>query len=85
MLLLTDITPDQIKNGLNRLAERENTWPPNGQEFRQLCLPKKISPDGSNHEAYLMYRPAKRLTDQTAIEKRQKAGQTELEKMKAMW
>jgi hypothetical protein len=85
VLLLTGITPDQIKDGLNRIPTRKSDWPPNAKEFRELCLPKKISPDGTNVEAYLPYMPIKKLTDQTAIEKRKKAGQTELEKMKALW
>ncbi len=51
--LLREITPEQIRDGLNRLAERSDKWPPNAVEFRQLCLPPTISPDGKNSEAYM--------------------------------
>ena len=37
--LLTGISPEQIRDGLEKLANRTETWPPNAQEFRQLCLP----------------------------------------------
>ncbi len=53
--LLKGITPDQIKNGLNRLSERQEAWPPNAVEFRNLCLPETISPNGHNSAAYLMF------------------------------
>lgn len=52
---MTGITPEQIKNGLEALANRNDKWPPNAIEFRQLCLPTKISPDGTNSGAYLEY------------------------------
>jgi hypothetical protein len=54
---------------LERLAARESTYPPNAAEFRQLCLPKTISPDGENSAAYLSFddarhpRNLKRLPD----------------------
>jgi hypothetical protein len=54
--LLTGITPDQIRDGLEKLASRKDTWPPNAQEFRSLCLPDKIAPDGHhNSSAYLSF------------------------------
>ncbi len=53
ILLLKGITPSQIKDGLNRLASRDSSYAPNGAEFRQLCLPETISPDGHNSDAYL--------------------------------
>ena len=49
------IAPEQIKNGLEAGATRSDTWPPNAIEFRQLCLPAKTSPDGTNSGAYLEY------------------------------
>lgn len=52
-LLLREITPDQIAKGLNRLADRSGPFPPNAVEFRQLCLPPSISPNGGNKEAYM--------------------------------
>ena len=53
--LLTQVSPEQIKNGLNALADRADTWPPNAVEFRALCMPKTISPDGNNTAAYLAW------------------------------
>ena len=53
VLLLRGITPRQIKDGLNRLATRDSAFPPNAAEFRQLCLPETISPDGHNSAAYM--------------------------------
>jgi hypothetical protein len=53
-LLLRDLAPLQIKGGLEALVGRNETWPPNAIEFRQLCLPTTISPDGNNTAAYLM-------------------------------
>jgi hypothetical protein len=80
-LLLKEVTPDQIKDGLNNLVNRKDTWPPNAQEFRQLCLPKTISPDGTNSQAYIQYKPAPQITDQGAISKRKKAGRKALSEM----
>lgn len=53
--LLKGITSSQIKGGLNKLATRDSPFPPNGSEFRQLCLPDTISPDGKNSAAYLQF------------------------------
>lgn len=47
------LTPEQIKTGLEKLVLRESPYPPNGIEFRQLCLPDTISPNGGNPDAYL--------------------------------
>ena len=52
ILLLKGITPRQISDGLGRLAARESAYPPNAAEFRQLCLPETISPNGHNSAAY---------------------------------
>ena len=53
--LLKGLSPIQMKAGLNKLATRESPFPPNGAEFRQLCLPETISPDGKNSSAYLSF------------------------------
>jgi len=55
ILLLRGITPRQISDGLGRLAARESAYPPNAAEFRQLCLPETISPNGHNSAAYLSF------------------------------
>jgi len=84
-MLLKDITPEQIKQGLNELVERKDAWPPTGTEFRQLCLPKTISPDGTNSDAYKLYEPAKRIIDEGYVSKRKKAGKRELGAMKDLF
>ena len=93
--LLTGITPDQIKTGLENLVHRTDNWPPNSIEFRNLCLPKKISPDGTNTAAYLTfddpkhpqyehYNAQKRLPDEKATTKRRLAGNAALVALKGV-
>ena len=53
--LLKGVTPDQIKDGLNRLSVRTEAWPPNAVEFRQLCMPETLSPSGINSGAYIAF------------------------------
>ena len=89
-LLLTDVTPLQIKDGLNALATRDSSFPPNAAEFRQLCLPKTISPDGVNSSAYLSfddpkhpsYEPPKQLESDSYKERKRKAGNNALSNLK---
>ena len=49
------VTPEQIRDGLEALVTRKDTWPPNAVEFRQLCMPSTVSPDGNNSSAYLSF------------------------------
>ena len=87
-LLLKGLTPRQISNGLNALSTRDSAFPPNAAEFRQLCLPDTISPDGGNSGAYIMisdpkhpnHQP-KRLESDTYRSKRKKAGRSALDEM----
>jgi len=92
---LTDITPDQIASGLNRLSERDSEFPPNAIEFRKLCLPKTASPDGKNSNAYLsfndpkhpeyeFYGKPKQLEDKTMVSKRKQKGIAALDDIKGM-
>lgn len=92
------VTPDQIADGLNRIATREDKWPPNAQEFRQLCLPETISPDGNNSAAYIgfddpkhprndpsspeYYKQAIGIGSDTHISKRKQAGNAALSALK---
>ena len=55
IMLLKGITPTQITEGLGRIKGRNSSFPPNGEEFRQLCMPETISPDGVNSSAYLSF------------------------------
>ena len=81
--LLTGITPQQISDGLNKIPDRQDSWPPNAKEFRAMCLPTSISPDGKNSAAYKLYKPEKLIEDKTYISRRKKAGKAALEAMKA--
>jgi len=94
--LLTGITPDQIKNGLEKLTKRVDTWPPNAQEFRQLCLPESISPDGKNSSAYLefsnerhpehkQYSKTKRIENASTVSKRKDSGNNHLKNLKDLF
>ena len=47
-MLLRGVTPRQIKDGLNGLIGRGGTFPPNGAEFRNLCL--GITTDKNGHD-----------------------------------
>ena len=93
--LLTGITPEQIRDGLEALTGRKDTWPPNAQEFRQLCLPATISPDGMNSDAYLNPSDPKhsqhqywllnrtlKLEDGSVKERKQKTGNDHLKNLK---
>lgn len=93
---MTGITPGQIKNGLENLINRKESWPPNAIEFRQLCLPDTISPNGRNSDAYLsfddpghpeyeFYGKPKQLEDKTMVSKRKKKGIDALDELKDMF
>ena len=86
------IAPEQIKNGLEALTTRTDKWPPNAVEFRQLCLPESISPNGGNADAYLSindprhscYQP-KGIEDLTKKAKAKAVGQETLTNLKDMF
>lgn len=35
---LSNVSLDKIKNGLKRLSDRGDEWPPSAPEFKKLCL-----------------------------------------------
>ncbi len=87
------VTPEQIRDGLEALVTRKDTWPPNAVEFRQLCMPSTVSPDGGNSSAYLsfndknhpeheIYGGTKRLESDSYKVKKRKAGNEALKAMK---
>lgn len=91
--LLTGLTAEQIKQGLEKLVTRKDSWPPNAVEFRQLCLPESISPDGKNSNAYLeftnehhpehqQYSKAKRIENASTVSKRKTIGNEFLKNLK---
>lgn len=48
VILLKGLTIEQIKHGLNSLATRGSGFPPNGVEFRQLCMGEKFDKQGND-------------------------------------
>lgn len=46
--LLKGVTPRNISDGLNALSGRGSTFPPNGGEFRNLCLGIQVDKDGND-------------------------------------
>lgn len=93
--LLKGLSPIQMKAGLNKLATRESPFPPNGAEFRQLCLPETISPDGKNSSAYLSFDDPKhpeyahygkkKLESSGYVSKRKEAGRAALSGLRDMF
>jgi len=94
--LLTGLTPEQIKQGLEKLVTRKDSWPPNAVEFRQLCLPETISPDGKNSSAYLefsseahpehkQYSKTKRIESASTVSKRKDSGNNHLKNLKDLF
>jgi len=76
---------------LEALLKREDNWPPNAVEFRDLCL-KNSKAHAKNHAAYIDfndpahpdYRPPRIESDSMKSE-RESIALTELNKMKAMF
>ena len=92
--LLRGISPDQIKSGLEKLTKRESSFPPNAIEFRQLCIPPTISPNGGNSDAYLSiddprhscYRPKRTaIEDLGKKEKQARAAKETLNNLKGLF
>ena len=52
VLLLKGVTPRQIKDGLNALTSRGSSFPPNGSEFRNLCLGITVDKSGNDTTHY---------------------------------
>lgn len=64
---LKEITVDQIKHGMNRVAQSGSAWPPSAPEFRDMCTDADLKRKGSwEHDRI---REATRQAD----EKRRKA------------
>lgn len=93
--LLKGITPNQIADGLTKLADRQSPFHPNGAEFRQLCLPETISPDGKNTSAYLTFDDPKhpehkqfgrkQIESDSMISKKKQSGNNHLKNLKDLF
>jgi len=74
-----------MTDGLYALKDWKSDYVPNAVQFRQMCLPKTISPDGTNSGAYKLFEPEKLIEDKSSIEKTEKAGKTALNEMKELF
>ena len=96
--LLKGITPKQITEGLNRVAVRGSTFPPNGAEFRNLCLGITMDKNGNdtthqhkgaahiefNDPNHPSYQP-KRIENDDYKTKKRKAGNAQLSGLRDMF
>jgi hypothetical protein len=88
---LTGISPEQIKLGLEAIVDREEHWPPNAKEFRQLCVGVK-SDHSINSTAYIdfnnpdhpSYKAPRIESDEHKAETR-KTGNNELAAMQGLF
>ena len=83
--LLTEFTPAQIDSGFNKLLSWDSDFPPTALQFRKMCLPATISPNGGNSGAYIIYKPEKLIEDRGYVAKRKKAGKSALNAMKGLF
>lgn len=82
------ISPEQIKNGLEAIVDRQEHWPPNAKEFRQMCIGFK-GDHSINSTAYIdfndprhpSYQPI-RIENLTQKEKRVDIGNKAIKGMK---
>jgi hypothetical protein len=90
---LRGVTPEQIRDGLEALTTRKDTWPPNAVEFRQLCMPSTVSPDGVNSSAYIsftdkshpeheVYGGTKRIENDSYKVRKRKSGNEAIKKLR---
>tara|TARA_R110000782_G_scaffold125930_1_gene217560 strand:+ start:1564 stop:1884 length:321 start_codon:yes stop_codon:yes gene_type:complete len=70
---LDGLTSEQFGVGLRALLDRDDTWPPNLVEFRQLCT--GYDAGGWERQAHRIYDPDRRLEDKTSKEAAQQAGE----------
>lgn len=56
---LFDVTPDQVRAGLEKLRVSAQGWPPTLPEFRRMCLPPKLPPYLDNGASLRRLRLAK--------------------------
>lgn len=93
--LLTELSQDQINSGFDKILDWDSSFPPTVLQFRQLCLPTTISPDGTNSGAYLYIDDPKHplardkarmaLQSDEQISKKRKAGRSALNNMKELF
>jgi hypothetical protein len=90
--LLTGLTQDQINQGTKKLLKWTKEFPPTVLQFRQLCLPETISPNGGNSDAYLMISDpkhpsyqAKQIESSQYKSRRKEVARSALDDMKGMF
>lgn len=98
---MTEISPEQIKTGLESLVARDSIWPPDAIEFRALCLGRDLRnvDDHGNDVDWQQRRiemsskelwadvaeMRRRLEDTAAQERAIEAGKKALEEMKGLF
>ena len=89
--LLKEFSSTDLTRGLEGLLTRDNTYPPNALEFRDLCL-KASKAHAKNHTAYIdffhpdhpNYEPPRIESDEMRKE-REASAKTALAEMKGMF
>lgn len=89
--LLNEFSSTDLKRGLEGLLKRESSWPPNGIEFRDLCL-KNSHSHAKNHSAYIDFHDpnhpdyeAPRIESDEMKAERESTAKTALDQMKGMF
>lgn len=78
---LENITPIQIKDGIDRFMDNDDEFI-NLKKFKRLCLHKPVTEHDINHAAYKVYSKDRRLKDMTGNERSQKVKDHFISKMK---
>lgn len=74
------ITREQIKHGLNKVAEKGLEWPPNAAVFRKMCLDQDKCTDDIGRQAHKSFQRLLPIPEEERL-KRRKTGRKELDKM----
>ena len=80
---LDGLSNKQFGSGLRALLTRDETWPPNLVEFRQLCTGQ--DPGAWERQAHRIYEPERRLVDLTAKEAARAAGEETLAELRELF
>ncbi len=88
---MREFSSTDLKRGLEGLLKRDDKWPPNAIEFRDLCI-KNSKAHSQNHVAYMDfndpdhpdYSPPRIESDEMKSE-RESSAKTALDQMKGMF
>lgn len=89
--LLKEFSSTDLKRGLQGLLKRQDKWPPNAIEFRNMCL-KNSHSHAKNHTAYIDFNDpehpdyqAPRIESDEMKSERETTGKAALDQMKEMF